>query len=96
MRAVALCDVKNGKTDAEQFSAQMELLERNPDMESRPNNEMAEVVKQFFKLSNETEDSDGEFKAGDHGDFGTLDVLRSIAICYLLYALYRTIQADFI
>ena len=61
MRAVAIYDAKNGTTDAEQLSARMELLERNPDMESRPNNEMVEVMEQFFKLSNETEDSDVEW-----------------------------------
>ena len=61
MRAVAICDLRNRKTDAEQFTARMELLERNPDLESGPNNQMVDVMKKFFELSNETEDSDDEW-----------------------------------
>ena len=58
MRAVAICDVRNGKTDAEQFTARMELLESNPDLESGPNNQMVDVMKKFFELSNETDSDD--------------------------------------
>ena len=65
MRAVAICDVKNGKTDAEQFTARMELLERNPDLESGPNNQMVDVMKRFFELSNETEDDEWPFPRYD-------------------------------
>ena len=61
MRAVAICDARNGKTDAEQFSARMELLTENLDLESRPKNQLTELMKQFFELSNETDDSDHEW-----------------------------------
>ena len=58
MRAVAICDARNGKTDAEQFAARMELLRENPDLETRPSNKMADVMKKFFELSNETDSDD--------------------------------------
>ena len=75
MRAVAICDAKNGKTDADQLAARMELLNNNPDLESRPTHEMGTVMKQFFELSNETEDSDDQFPTAFYNqpDFETSD-----------------------
>ena len=64
-RAVAICDFQNGKTDAEQFSARLELLRRNPRLESRPTNEAAEVMKQFYELSNENENEESGEKIQD-------------------------------
>ena len=59
---MALYQLRKGETDAEQFSERMELLRRNPDLESKPANEMSETVKEFIKLSNQTEeDCDDDF-----------------------------------
>ena len=52
MRAVAICDAKNGKTDADQLAARMELLEGNPDLDSRLEwftDYIAKVFLNFFK-----------------------------------------------
>lgn len=66
MRAIAICDAKNGKTDPDQLAARLDLLNSNPDLESRPSHEMSTVMKQFYELSNETEDSDDQFPAEFH------------------------------
>ena len=66
MRAIAICDAKNGKTDPDQLAARLDLLNSNPDLESRPSHEMSTVMKQFYELSNETEDSDDQFPANFH------------------------------
>ena len=59
-RCIAIHDFKTGKTDADQYAARIELLRRNPNLESRPTNEMAEVMKQFYRISNEITESDEE------------------------------------
>ena len=74
---MAICDFQNGKTDAEQFSARLDLLRRNPRLESRPTNEAAEVMKQFYELSNELSESDDE-----ESDENTQD--RTAHICIKL------------
>ena len=64
LHSLAIYDAKNGKTDADQFDARMELLKSNPNVDSRPTQEMGTVVKQFFELSNETQDTtDDQFPA---------------------------------